>query len=1177
MSWMGRISQNRVQAQQNPALKAEVAGQADPAQFAETMISDRVLKRYGNMLAPAAGDMQAIAKAGHGLKTHRAAQFANAVDQFYSSLGRSTDHLEDKPREQVIKASVSAMRQLVDGLNQHPALMPAMAALSSLLEPRGQLTVSADKHAEAAKTTVMDLVGQFEARLGTTSLLFGFRNLVEANEARHDGLKASDRPKIWAAVTDYLEAVVPRPGCDQGQLGVLAGLFLKALRDNPDNPTKALNSAKAQAMAPLAEGNKATLDQLKVVPANIADGTPARAAFDAMSGALSAVVNANPAGPQALLDAVDQLQGKLAHVAAANTDALATGYANLAKIIESAGQTSAVITVLQHVAEQMPAIVTHAGSQAVLAKAARMQKPESLAPVLVEAHLARLNRNPEQMQLVDALEKLKRLPAGPALRAALALLPQITQAHGPQLAEALFVESRTAPSMEALNDFVTRFCTAYPQLRALGDGAGVVASALARDGGKCDAKIALQLSHLVVQAKASLPDTPRTKLLERGRNGEPGLIALSNVADFIHNPIIMATQLLQVVGAANPNREAVGDARVAIHLAAEMGRFDRNPQNTDFPRVKADFQAAMQNPGALTCAKGALRGPAPSMQAFLAAHSEFPPEVAMTAALAFDEPRMTWLQGELSSTRSHAYKRVLRDAIYAAVGTQRSDFFTALVQSPSGPKAKEAALNLVAGNHRQGHAAQIPWDQLIDGLNKGLDPATEIETAKALEAMKGIGLDAAGELDPVGMSYLQRAKPQLQSLLNFHSQAQYGKPAEFFLDKLKAAVKAQAEGTWPAPKYQSESAKEHLAPLSPAQVEAWIRNTVTGSNAVVQVDDPVSLEALQLLRGVAQTLTQHVKVSGPGFENIKWDAASLDTLRGKQDALLAKLRDVKKGSVEHRALSTQIGPIRSRVALLELHEGLQKHFGAEMPAGNPQAVLAELKPLALAALSPLRAQRANGFISALDTAVAAVKQASGGDARTGSYACDDDTLDAYLTAFSGGCINPMNGGNRGSLVEFIAGSQYKMIRAMRDDTPVGRSITRLVRVEMPNGYQGMALRMDPPQASVGGNPGPAERALMYKHALAKAVSIGVPLLVTGKEVQPAAQERGLQIQNVACKVFVHRGETGMHHNQGMWGPDYFITWPDVKVGYNGPRPGAGDKEIAMNYSFDVVMPPNWKP
>jgi hypothetical protein len=1182
VSWMGRISQNRAQVGGAQPLARPQGPKVEANALAETLISDKVLKKHGAHLAPAAGDMQAIAAAVHGLKAHHVTQFSNAVDGFYSALGRSTDSLEPAKREAVIKASMGAMRGLVEALAQHPALMPAMAALTSLLEPRGKLDVAPQAHADAAKAQVLDVVSRFEARLGTSSVLFGFRNLVEGYEARQDGLTAGKRPEVWATITDYLERTVPRPGCEQGQLGTITGLFMQALREAPDDPKKALAVATAAAHAPLADSRAATLQQLDVELPNLQNlppEAPQRAAVSAIRDALKQVVADNPAGPQELLQAVELVQGKLPHVAAANTPALVQAYQALGHLLATAGTTSAVISVLEHVGQNIPAIITHAGSQAAIMKAAGVQDPEQLAPLLVQAHLARLNRTPEQLKLVEALEKLKRLPPGPALRAAVALLPQIQQAHAGPLAEALFVESRTTDSMDALVQFTTRFSAAFPQLRALADGAGPVAAALARSGtGNVDAKVAQQLAQLVAHTKAALPETPRTKLLERGRSGEPGLIALAHVADFIHNPVPIATELLNAVKEARPNQEAVTEARLALQIAGEVGRFDRVPSKTDLPRITADFKAALMNPKALVAAKGAGPGATQSAAAFAAAHPEFPIEVLFTAARTFDEPRMTWLSKELSSTRSHAYKRLLRDAIFAAAATKHAYLFTVLAQSPADKKAKDGAVTAVAMDHRQGHAADVPWDLLVDGLLAGQDPVARIEAERAAEAMRAIGLDGLEHVDAAGMAALSRGQKPLQALLTFFDKDQYGKPRAYFTEPLMAAVRAQAEGSWPTSKYESEVAKEHLAPLRPEQLAAWRANTATGTDApaVLPGLDPAQQEALQLLVGVAKTLTEGARVGGKGFEDVRWDAASLERLQGQRDALVGQLRDAQKGSPEHRRLSKALGPVSQRVALLELHAALQAHLGPDaQPPADGQAALAALKPFALAALGPLRKQRADGLVQALDTAAAAVKSAPpANNPRSGNYACDDDSLDAYLTAFGGGCIHPENGFNRGSLVELIAGSQYKMIRAMRDDKPVGRSFLRLMRVELANGYKGMALRMDPPQASSAGTPGNNEKALMYKHALRKAASMGVPLMVSDDLVKPAAQELGLQVvPNHKAKVFIHRGVTGMHHNQGMWGQDYFITWPGITVGQNGPRPPEKDKECARDYTFQIVMPP----
>ncbi len=1179
MSWLSNISQHRIQGQAHgPAVQDEVAApKVSAAKFVNTLISEGVLKRHGQSLAPALGDMQAIAQAGHNLKTHRASQFNNAVDQFYSALGRSTENLDPALRETVVKASVAAMRTLTEELHAHPALTPAMAALSSLLEPRGKFTViSPEQHADTAKNKVLDLTGQFESRVGTGSMLFGFRNLVEAFESKSDNLTAEQRPEVWAAISNYLDEVVPRPGCDQGQLGTITGLALRALRDPKNTPTQALTKAKAQVLNPLKPGMKAALQQLKVVPDGVKRGSLGKAAFNDMSQALAGIIKDNPAGPDNLIQAVEQVQGKLSHTADVDSDRTAQAYKHLSMLLSTAGKTSAIVTLLEHVASALPEIVTDERSQKVISRAGRITKPESLAPVLVQAHIARSGQDPKQDELCAALAQYKRLPPGPALRAAIAMLPRIADNHAGPLADAVFVQCRTAESKEELESFVHMFADAYPQLKRLGDDAGMVTTAFAKEALKADDDYVLRkLADMVTNTKQALPKTPISKLLGKGKNGEAGLIALAHHEDFIHSPNDMAMQLLKLVGEHRPKEEATTECRVAMQIAGELGRFDRNPNQTDFPRVSKDFAEALEHPETLVSAEGAAEaGQVPSVRGYLESHPELPPEIAFTAAQLFDKPRLTWVRDEMGSTRSNDFKRVIRDATYAAASGQHAYFFSVLKDTNSDRKAQAAALNMVAMGHRQGN--EIPWDQLIDGLIAGGDPATQIEKANADAAMRSMGLDKAGALDPEGMAILRSAQPQLEALLDFLSKPQYGAPKEYFIDKLKVAVKAQADGSWPAPKYESPSAKQHLAPLKAKQLDAWKQNTVTGTGAVVPVDDSETTDALYLLRGVAQTLTDNLQIGGPDFETVKWNAPSLKRLREQQSELLTKLHKAKKGSATHRALSKSMGPVRHQVALLELQQGLHKHFGPRAKAIKaPQTTLAALKPLALGAMGALRAQGATGIMEALDTAAYAVHAKAGGNPRTGSYACDDDTLDAYLTAFGGGCIHPVNGFNRGSLIELIGGSQYKMIRAMDGDKPIGRSFLRLVRVEMENGYKGMALRMDPPQASSAGAPSAKDKALMYKHALGKSVAMDVPLLVSDDLVMPEVEARGLKMAELTSKVFIHKGITGMHHTQGFSNQDYFIAWPEVNVGYGGAEQ-KNDKEAEREYRLQTVMPPSWK-
>lgn len=1155
----------------------------DPQAFAETLISDKVLKRYGPSFAPATGDMQAIARAGQHLQTHRAAQFANAVDQFYSALGRSTDHLEGKTKKETVEASVSAMRKLVETFAGHAALMPAMATLSSLLEPRGKVDVAPAQHAEAARTTVAALVDSLDGRQGAVSMLFGFRNMVEAYESGQADLSARARPAVWAAVGAYLEQVVPRAGCDQGELGRVAGLFHRALRQTPQDPVGALQRAQASAFETLAAPREAARIQLQQPAGHLAEGSPAHQAHQVLTGALVQVLADNPAGPARLIEAVEALHGQLQpHLPGVVDAARLSGYQAIAQVITLASKTPAAQTLLAHLGQYGAQVANHDGATKILARAARVQNPESLAPILLESHLALIGQDPEQRGLSDALVKLKRLPAGPALNAALTLLPHIGGAEAGPLAEALFVESRVAETPEALADFANRFVTAHAQLRAqLGDEAAAVATALAKNGsGPLAAQVAQRTGALCAGVRGIAPNTPLSKLLDRGKDGSPGLLQLADKGAFIHDPEPLLYDLLRAVTAQAGARDALPEARLALAIAGQLAFFDREPRQSDFPKILEDFSAALADPKLLHAAPveggaAAVKVAKNSVSAFASAHSSLPVELVFTAGRALDSKQMGWLQKTLGSSRSHAFGRALRDAVFAAVKMGRADFITALSQPNIDTKTLQKTANFVAMEHRQNHADAVPFDRLIEGLAAGQDPVATIANEKAAKALEGLNLDGIKALSPTGMAQIEKSKAPLQALMGFFDQVQYNAPPGHFLPHLHAVVRGHADGTWPSYKYTNDAAKEHLAGLSPEQVAVWSSEMVTGKNAPVAADDPGSLEAMELLRGVAAKLHRSVDLKGPGFEDVGWSQASLAKLRQDQGALLDQLRNSKKGSKAHRAGSASIGPIQARVALLELHLALKETFQAD--PGPAQAVLTRIKPLALGAMSALRQMGQPGFVDALDTAAAATKAAPT-QLKQGKYAADEDQIESYLTSFDrGSCINPSDGFNRGALVEMMGGSQYKMIRAMDGDKSVGRAFLRLIKTKLPNGYEGHAIAMDTPKNTPSGHPGGEDSQLMYEHALAKAVAMGVPLLVHDQTVLPAAQARGLQLENMQCAVSIHKGITGMHHNEGLNGGDYFINWPGMAAtprGYDVPNDDM--KYADRNYGFQVVMPPGWK-
>lgn len=1162
VSWIGRVSQNRIGAQApRPKAEAEPKLEVKAEQFADTLMSDRIIKQHGAALAPALADMRGLAMAGKGLHTHRAGQFDKAVDQFYSALGRSSTHLAEGPRSKVIKASVVAMGGLAQSLASHPALMPAMAALTSLLEPKGAPGANPERHAEAARTTILDLVEQLEGSQGVSSALFGFRNMVESYESSTDGLTSNQRPGIWKSVGDYLMTAKPITGCDQGELGRIVGLFQRALRDTPDKPKAALGRAKTAALAHLKAPRNAALQQLKVVPEELANNKLGLAASSAFRASLARVIDSNPAGPQALLEAIEELQGKAAaHFPAVNTDALSQAYVNLGKIAESAGQTSASVALIRHLSASIPALVASAPAQQVLARAARIQNPESMAALMVEAEAARIGRDPTQLGLKVALDSLKRLRGGPALQASVTLLPHISQRYAAPLATALHVQARLEETPEDLQAFSARFILAQQHLQApLGVGAEKVATKLAQTmRAPFAAKVPQRVGQLCT-ALGAVANADLDKLLDRGREGDPGVFQLAVLGDFLHDPMTVARALIPHIAAADA-QDSTELARLVLGISGDLGQLDRNPAQTELPGITKDLAASLAAPG----------GP-DKLVAFQAAHPEIPPALLPTAQQTLDPTQLGWLSKELSSTRSHDYARILRDSVFGAVKQARLDVLSAMATSPADRKAVTACATFIAREHRAGRTAQIPFDRLIEGLKAGQDPVVAIEAESAAVAMGEIGLDGIEKPDPAGMAVLKSVEPAVKKFVAWFGASRHGAPVDHFKATLSTVLKSTADGSWPAPKYNSASAKAHLAPLSEAQIGAWAQDDVTPLAGPVALDNPEMLQGAQLLKGVHETFAKTVKLATAELPDLKWTAASLTSLRKLHAGTLTKLRATKKGSKEFRAQGKAIRPIAQRVALLELQQALKAEFAGGDP--EPQALLAAIKPYAVSAAGVLQRLGHRGFAEALQSAADASKDVAT-NPRTGTYACDDDSIDAYMTPFANGsCINALTGHNRAGLLEKIAGSQYKMIRAMDGDTPKGRGFLRLLRVEMPNGYKGMALFMDRPMGTSSGNPSAQEQKLMVEHAMSKATAMGLPLMMNDASSKEIAEARGLKLEGLNASVFLHKGETGLHHNEHL-GPHYQIAWAPVRAGHAVPE---AQSEVQLNKPVQVVMPADFKP
>src|SRR5262249_28271680 len=84
--------------------------------------------------------------------------------------------------------------------------------------------------------------------------------------------------------------------------------------------------------------------------------------------------------------------------------------------------------------------------------------------------------------------------------------------------------------------------------------------------------------------------------------------------------------------------------------------------------------------------------------------------------------------------------------------------------------------------------------------------------------------------------------------------------------------------------------------------------------------------------------------------------------------------------------------------------------------------------------------------------------AEGGSTR--AFATSEDSLTAYFTSFSTGCIRP-SGGFGPSVIEFLSNPDYQMVRTYVGNEPVSRGVMRLFNAKTPV-YSGPAIFLDDP-------------------------------------------------------------------------------------------------------------------
>lgn len=1159
------------------AAKANKAGAGEAGAFAGAQISEKVITKFGANLQPLAPEMKAIGQVALAMRSHRALQLSHSLDRFYGDLGKLLDRLPERARVEAGRIAVGALAKVVDRVGTGERLVPAIETLSSLLFFAKPKEKELAKLAEESSIGMANLLDALEGRRGAGTLLLSFRNLSEVVTKDLEKVDIPRRSARWNAAVKFLLSASPAEGSTQGELGRLVGLYFEAAAAEPD-PLRALERARVLAEAPF-EGSRAALTAQLQVPPPVEEGHPGRAAHREISQALAEVLDRHRVGPESLFEAVEQVLAKVIEQSHGITADQLPAYRRLAELIrEVAGQPCAR-SILDHLGHNLPNLVASPQAMEPLWDVATAA---ALPVALLASRAAELGRDVAPYEA--GLAAMKRLGPTTGTAVALAVLPQLAGAHGAEVLLATAQFARTAETSEQVGRFVVSFAESYARLAAMvpREVAIELASALAAElDGKVDQARAQFFGQAALQVMALLPDVPIGKLARSERPQEAGLLALAPQNPQHRAPLAYVVRLLQVLAAARnvPEDTKVGLARRAIHIGNEVARLDRDPE-TVMPRILDDWAQTLGDPAQLHAAlkpgkKAGVQGLGQgSTLGFLEAHGELPAEVALTAGRHLSTEQITWLSEVIQSQRSHGKIRQLRDLVFGLVEAGRPDLLEALRTGPAEGKAKEAVIGHVVQEYRSGRVAQLPFDQLRDGLNAGQDPIAPILAAQNAAALAAIFPAGAGvaALSAEHVAELTQHQEALQAFLQFFPDGAqiWNLPSATFKQPLLEWLKAYAEGRIAEHKYGSALADKQLVTLSPAARALWAQEGVTAKAAVAPAaDGPEADETRTLLRGLAKSVGQ-VKLGSPAWPDLGFNAESMAKLSAARDQHLAALRAGQKGTPEHRANSKALGPIIDRLSLIELKLALDAATAADGFATDPV-----LRQVQVVLPSAARAIRRFGGASQAEVMLelAGRIKPEKPAAREGLYAADEDRLEAYLTSFGGGsCIDPVHGFNRPTIIEKMANPRYKMCRAMNGVQPQARSFLRLMSVEVGE-YKGLALWLDSPQATPGGNIGQEQQMLMYRHALGKAMAMGVPFFCAGGYAPQVAQERGLGVEQLNVAVVLDRGVTGNHHTQYL-APigQYGARWPDSTWNYGYSVAPALDQDLRLEAMVSVVFP-----
>jgi hypothetical protein len=700
-------------------------------------------------------------------------------------------------------------------------------------------------------------------------------------------------------------------------------------------------------------------------------------------------------------------------------------------------------------------------------------------------------------------------------------------------------------------------------LRALGDPK--VAAALAELGVATE-EGASAIASSIAEIRNRVPDA-RAPLAE--------LWALSDPAQrFKRPPHAVFAQLLGALDNAGLGAQS-GEAKnatvaLAASLAFVVARLDGDPE-LPFQRILRDLEDAVRDPDALkwTAKRDAISLRAKThAAAYVAAHAELPPELALSAGLHLSTDQLAWLTAKAESTTGRDTVRALRDMVYASITAGRLDLLDALRETAAPPKSQSKLIAFVARMYRGNRLNEVPFDRLLEGLRAGVDPVTAIEQEEAKRVLAELGLGDVmnAELDPAGIAELKHASAAVTTLWSAiqNNEAWDGSSASDLRQPFLDVISSVARGTWPKTKYESEVAKRTLANLSPHQVELWRAEMVT------PLDDQRAAAAADLSRALAMLrgLAAVVKQQAP---DLAYSREGERTLADQLAAGVKGLHETQKGSDEHRALSRSLGPLRHQLALVRFVRAV------ENGGGDPAAFLSSMKSTIADAKAALPGIGLKIGVEVLRE-VEDHTHGLGASPRQGVYAVDEDRLEPLFMSGTGGCCY-YNGARKWQNISAAANANEKVMRVYDGANFVYRAYVKIYDGEIGD-YKGPVMWLNESKANGAGSE--QHRELLLRHAVKKAQAMGIPLVTMPKadhgaacnDVGPAAQALGLQASIQRIKVsFPIDTATGWTYADYWTGREadgrYFET---TTYHHNLKKSFPGQTHYTRDYDFRVVMP-----